>query len=126
MWAIRHLVRPNESNNEDKMLSVQQTPQRDVSKSDIVKGQQMARSLHTLLYTNCKEAANRFRKYLWPSGFLSDEGDQKKIVQFGENRLYPLIPTCIQAIEKARHRIALNAPLSITYEWAIRENGLFA
>ena len=29
--AIRHLVRPNESNNEDKMLSVQQTPQRDVA-----------------------------------------------------------------------------------------------
>lgn len=82
-----------------------------------------ARSLHTLLYADCEEAANRFRAYLWPTGFLSEEADQQKILNFGENRLYSLIPTCIHAIEKVRHHIALNTPLRITYEWAIRENG---
>lgn len=123
VWAIRYLVRPNESNEEDETLSVQQTPQKDVSPNDIVQGQQMARSLHTLLYADCKEAANRFRAYLWPTGFPSDENAQQKILNFGENRLYSLIPICLHAIEKVRHHIALNTPLRITYEWAIRENG---
>ncbi len=97
--------------------------QKDLSKSDIVQGQQMARSLHTLLYTNCKEAASRFRTYLWPQGFSSQEEDQGKTLYFGEDRLYSLIPVCINAYEKVRHHIALDTPHSITYEWTIREDG---
>ena len=99
VWAIRYLERPNDS-SEDDTLSVQHTPQKDVSPSDIVRGQQMARSLHTLLSTDCKEAANHFRAYLWPTGFKYDEGERSKVVDFGESRLYALIPVCIQAIEK--------------------------
>jgi hypothetical protein len=83
----------------------------------------MARSLHTLFYTDCKEAASRFRAYLWPQGFSSQEEDQAKILNFDENSRYSLIPACIHAVEKVRHHIALNTPLSITYEWVITENG---
>jgi hypothetical protein len=122
VWAIRHLARPTEW-SEDHMLLVTETSQKDVSKADIVRGQEMARRLHTLLYTDCKEAANRFRKFLWPNGFPSSEENQPKILNFGENRLYHLIPMCIHATESVRHHIALNTPLSITYEWAIREDG---
>jgi len=71
----------------------------------------MARSLHTLLYSDCKEAANRFRKYLWPAGFSTPEENQSKIATFAENTLYSLILACIQASEKVRHHIALTRPL---------------
>lgn len=122
MWSIRHLARPTDS-TEDNLLSIKETSQKDVSKSDIVQGQQIARSLHTLLYTDCKEAASRFRAYLWPQGFSSQEGEKPKILNFGENRLFSLIPVSINAVEKVRHHIALNTPISVTYEWTIREDG---
>jgi hypothetical protein len=122
VWAIRHLARPTEW-SEDQMLLVTETSQKDVSKGDIMRGQEMAHSLHPLLYTDCKEAANRFRAYLWPGGFSSQEEDHPKILDFGENRLYSLIPLSIHATEKVRHHIALNTPINISYEWAIREDG---
>ncbi|MGA7076818.1 MAG: hypothetical protein WBZ42_09825 [Halobacteriota archaeon] len=122
VWSIRHLARPTDS-TEDNLLSIKETSQKDVSKSDIVQGQQMARSLHILLYTDCKEAANRFRAYLWPQGLPSQEADQGKKIYFGEDRRYSLIPVCINAFEKVRHRIALSMPVSITYKWTIREDG---
>jgi hypothetical protein len=122
VWSIRYLARPSES-SDDEMLCVLRTSQKDVPKRAIVQGQQMARSLHTLLYSDCKEAANRFRKYLWPAGFSTPEENQSKIATFAENTLYSLILACIQASEKVRHHIALNTPVRITYEWAIREDG---
>ena len=122
VWAIRHLARPTDW-SEDQMLVVTETSQKDVSKDVIVRGQQMARSVHALLYTDCKKAANRFRTYLWPGGFSSQEEDQPKILNFGENRLYSLIPIYIHASERVRHHIALSTPLSISYQWAIREDG---
>ena len=125
VWAIRHLARPVDS-TEDNLLTVKETSQKDVSKSDIVQGQQMARSLHALFYSDCKEAANRFRAYLWPNGFSSQDGGRGKKLDFGEDRLYSLIPLCINAYEKVRHHIALSTPISITYKWAIREDGLNA
>jgi hypothetical protein len=122
VWAIRHLARPSDS-SDDEMLLVKDTSQKDVSPGDIVRGQQMGSSLHTLLYTDCKEAANRFRAYLWPSGFSSQAEDQPKTLNFKENRLYSLIPDCIHAIEKVRHSVALNTPIRIVYQWTIREDG---
>ena len=122
VWSVRHLARPADSAEGDLWV-VKDTSQKDLSKSKIVQGQQMARDLHTLLYTDCKEAASRFRTYLWPQGFSSQEEDQAKILNFDENRRYALIPVCIHAAEKVRHHIALNTPLSITYEWVITENG---
>lgn len=122
VWAIRYLARPVDS-TEDNLLSIKETSQKDVSKSDIVQGQQMARNLHTLLYTDCKEATSRFRAYLWPQGFSSEEGYKGKKLYFGKDRLFSLIPVCVAVFEKVRHHITLNVPINITYEWAIREDG---
>lgn len=122
VWSIRYIARPMEE-TEDNLLAVKTTSQKDAPTSDIVKALQMARSLHLLLRTDCKEAANRFRTYLWPTGFSSQEEGRAKILDFGDSRLYSLIPVCIHAVEKVRHQIALNTPLSIAYEWVITENG---
>jgi len=122
VWTIRYLAHPTDS-TEDQMLLVKERWQKDVTKDDIVQGQKMARGLHTLLYKDCKKAANRFRAYLWPEGFSADQEDETKILNFDENRRYSLIPVCIDAVEKVRHHITLNTPLSITYDWTIREDG---
>ncbi len=113
MWAIRYPVRANEQNDEDQMSSVQKTPQKDVSQFDIIKGQRAARELHSLLYADCKKAANHFTAYLCPNGFQVDRDNQKKTLNF-EGRVYPLIPVCIHAFEKVRHHVALNVPLRST------------
>jgi hypothetical protein len=122
VWSIRYLSRPVDW-SEDEMILVRETPQKDVTKNAIIRAQQMASSLHTLLYTDCKEAANRFRAYLWPTGFVPEEDEQPRIATFSEDRLYALMLLCIQACEKVRHHIALDTPVSITYEWVIREDG---
>jgi hypothetical protein len=122
VWAIRYLARPIDS-SDNEMLSVKETPQKDISHNDIKRGQEMARSLHSLLYTDCKEAASRFRAYLWPGGFSPHDEERSKILNFDETRLYSLIPVCIHTVEKVRHRIALNIPIRIMYEWTIREDG---
>ena len=83
----------------------------------------MADSPHSLLYSDCKEAANRFRTYLWPSGFSAENEKTAKIISFDENSHYSLIPICIDAVEKARHQIPLYTPVRLMYEWVIREDG---
>ena len=124
VWAIRYQVCPDESTQRNvSCLSVRQAPQKGISKANIVKGLQIARNLHILLYTDCKKAALQFRECLYPSGFRSDEIGQRKILNFGENKLYSLIPICIYAIEKVQHHIALNTPISLMYDWTINWNG---
>jgi hypothetical protein len=123
VWSIRYLSRSFDSSEEDGMILVRETSQKDVTKNAIIRAQQMASSLHTLLYTDCKQAANRFRAYLWPTGFVPDEDEQPRIATFGEDRLYALILLCIQACEKVRHHLELNTPINIIYDWVIREDG---
>ncbi|MGZ4848600.1 MAG: hypothetical protein ACXV3D_03000 [Halobacteriota archaeon] len=98
----------------------------NVTEDAIKRALQQARDLRMLLLTDCKAAAGRFRRYLWPDGFSSQASDKGKILTFDNDRLYPLMVASIHAIEKARHHILLDMPVSIEYEWVIREDGLSA
>lgn len=145
-WAVRNLPRPaalspdaralvfkkdlgitkKDRVTREKLMSVEQKRRTSVAINTLLPVKEAAKSLRTLLYADCKKAANRFRTYLWPGAFSSKEIVESKILNFDERSTYPLMLIYVQAIEKARHQISLDTSINITYDWVIREDGLSA
>jgi hypothetical protein len=124
VWSIRHLYERSASLRRH-LTSDEQRRQRIVSRDDIKRAQQKSNNLRSLPSTDCKEVACRFRAYLWSTGFPSEEKESRKgkSLKFGQNTFFPIMLTCIEAIEKVRHKIPLDKPILMRYDWVIRENG---
>jgi len=86
---------------------------------------QQANDLLTVLATDCKKASSLFRTCLYPEGYQSQEGIPiaRTFGHLKEDTLHPLVAPWILAVEKVRHKIALDESIGLRYNWVIEEDG---
>ncbi len=120
VWAVRNSVYLA-TTQELSSQSNAKIKQRKVPIPVVKRLQQEGNNLHTSLTTDCKEAARLFRTCLYPNGF------QRHIAVAASplkgKALHPLVVLWIAAMEAVRHNIPVGKPVSIEYNWTIKEDG---
>ena len=120
VWAVRNSVYLTPTRELSSQSNVK-IKQRQVPIPVVKRLQQEGSSLHTLLTTDCKEAARLFRTCLYPNGFHRPIAIA--VSPLKGKTLHPLVVLWIAAIEAVRHDMPVGKPVSLEYSWTIKEDG---
>jgi len=118
VWTIRNLSFPSSPLDAKRGT-------RNVPNAVVKRVQAQATSILELLVLDCKQAARFFRSYLFPKMLPSEENGcpAGAVMQLSPDTLHPFVPSYLSAVEKVRHKIALDKTVVVSYRWTIQENG---